>query len=271
MSDKNTSPIYAIRKYGLRSFVFNTWSILTSDYVVVSFQKCGKTWLRMMLSKIISEKYNIKNIKLDLQEMTLFTAAPNILISHAGSTKENNKIDFTKIFKNKKIIFLVRDPRDIVVSLFHGSRTRDMVYSGDDISVFIRDDGHGFKKIVDFMNTWSKEFSKRPHDFIMVKYGDMRKNTAPELRRILEFMNIGVDDDLINRTVEYGSFNNMRKMEMKGEVDDYRMRPGNVNDPNSFRTRKGKVGGYREELSEVDIQYVDNYVREKLAPSFGYN
>jgi len=30
-------------------------------------------------------------------------------------------------------------------------------------------------------------------------------------------------------------------MELKGTFNDWRMKPGNVNDPNSYRTRKGKV------------------------------
>ena len=262
---------YAFRVYTPKSILFNMASIITSDFVIVSFQKCGKTWVRVMLSKILQEKYNIKNIKLNLQEMTWFTKAPNILISHGGSTKDNNKIKFEKIFRNKKKILLCRDPRDIVVSLFHGSRTRDKVYDGDNISTFIRDPACGFPKIIAFMNKWAEEYQKRPQDFIRVRYEDLKIDTKSELQKITQFMGINASEELLHKTVEFGSFQNMRKMEMKEEINDYRMKSGDKNDPNSFRTRKGKVGGYKDELSQEDQDYINNQVKENLDRFYGYH
>jgi hypothetical protein len=261
---------YAFSVYTPKSIFFNIGSIISSDVVVVSFQKCGKTWLRLMLSNILQEKFNIKKVKLNLQEMTWFTKAPNILISHGGSTKDNNKIKFENVFRKKKIILLCRDPRDIVVSLFHGSRTRDKVYDGANISEFMRDPACGFPKIVSFMNLWANEYKKRPQDFITVKYEDLKNDTKKELEKITTFIGVDASDDLLSRTVEYGSFQNMRKMEMEGKINDYRMKPGNKNDPNSFRTRKGKVGGYKDELSQEDQDYIDNQVKENLDLFYGY-
>lgn len=260
---------YAVKKYGLSRFIYNAWSIAVSDVVVVSFQKCGKTWLRVMLSRILQEQYKIKDIKLDLQEMSIFTKAPNILISHAGSTKDNNTIDFTKVFKNKKVIFLVRDPRDIVVSLYHGSRTRDMVYSGDSISKFIRDPNCGFPKIMHFMNVWAKNLQQRDN-FIIVRYEDMKKDSAHELQRICNFVGIAAKEPLLQETAKYGDFKNMRKLEMANKINDYRMKPGDKSDPNSFRTRKGKSGGYLEELNVEDIAYVDKSMQDNMPGFLGY-
>ena len=59
-------------------------------------------------------------------------------------------------------------------------------------------------------------------------------------------------------------------LEMEGKINDYRMKPGNKNDPNSFRTRKGKVGGYKDELSQEDQDYIDNQVKENLDLFYGY-
>ena len=261
---------YSIRKYVIKSSIFNFLSILTADYVVVSFQKCGKTWLRLMLAQAISLKYKIRKIHLDLQLMTWFRPIPNILISHAGSTKDNNKLDFIKLFQKKKIIFLVRDPRDIVVSLFHGSRTRDKVYSGNNVSEFIRDKNSGFPKIINFLNTWADHLGKRKKgSYIIVQYEDMKKDAAKQLGRIFEFMNIDMPTAIIQDVVGYGSFQNMRKLEMSGKIKDYRMLPGDKKDPTSFRTRKGKIGGYKDELSKKDIAYLNSYMK-KLDARYGY-
>ena len=263
--------LYGLKKYKLKSIISNIFSIYVSDYVIVSFQKCGKTWLRMMLSKVLSEKFNIKKIKLDLQYMTLFKkGAPNILISHGGSIKDNNNINFQKIFKNKKIIFLVRDPRDIVVSLYHGSRTRDKTYDGGNISTFIGDGNSGFSKIINFMNAWANDLQNRNRDnYIIIKYENLKKDAARELRRIFNFMELDIEDHYLHEAVNYGSFDNMRKLEVQQEIKDYRMLPGNLNDPNSFRTRKGKIGSHKEELSIEDIGYI-NQEMLNLNPFFGY-
>ncbi len=270
MIPKIRSVFYAIRLYGLRSFLYNAVSILTSDFIVVSFQKSGKTKLRVMIAKALSLKYNIKNIKLDLQQMTWFRPIPNILISHGGSTKDNNRLNIGEIFKNKKIIYLVRDPRDIVVSLFHGSRTRDKVYSGNDISKFIRDPNCGFSKILEFLNDRASEMKTRKKPHILVKFENLKKDPGKELKRVLDFVGISVSEDIIHKAVEYGSFSHMRKMEMNEEIKDYRMLPGDKKDPNSYRTRKGKVGSHREELNPEDIAYVNNEMKNKLDPLFGY-
>ncbi|HLC52091.1 MAG TPA: sulfotransferase domain-containing protein [Candidatus Nanoarchaeia archaeon] len=263
--------LYGLKKYKLKSIISNIFSIYVSDYVIVSFQKCGKTWLRMMLSRVLSEKFNIKKIMLDLQYMTLFKkGAPNILISHGGSIKDNNNINFQKIFKNKKIIFLVRDPRDIVVSLYHGSRTRDKTYDGGNISTFIGDGNSGFSKIINFMNAWANDLQNRNRDnYIIIKYENLKKDAARELRRIFNFMELDIEDHYLHEAVNYGSFDNMRKLEVQQEIKDYRMLPGNLNDPNSFRTRKGKIGSHKEELSIEDIGYI-NQEMLNLNPFFGY-
>ena len=144
------------------------------------------------------------------------------------------------------------------------------MYSGDDISTFIRHSGSGFPKILEFMRTWHNEIMKRPKDFIIVRYEDMKEDSARELSRIFTFMNVDVSEKLLKEAADYASFGNMRKLEMENKVNDYRMRPGNKNDPNSFRTRRGKVGGFRDELLDEDICYINHMMAERMPKEFGY-
>ena len=48
------------------------------------------------------------------------------------------------------------------------------------------------------------------------------------------------------------------------------LHPGDVRDPESFKVRRGKVGGYREYLSLEDQKYAADALM-KLDPRFGYN
>jgi hypothetical protein len=47
------------------------------------------------------------------------------------------------------------------------------------------------------------------------------------------------------------------------------LHPGDVRDPESFKVRRGKVGGYREYLSAEDQQFAEAALT-KLDPRFGY-
>ena len=58
-------------------------------------------------------------------------------------------------------------------------------------------------------------------------------------------------------------------MEAAGAFDSKILRPGDVRDPESFKVRRGKVGGYREYLSVEDQEYAAAALTQ-LDPRFGY-
>jgi len=242
---------------------------MISDAHVVSYRKSGRTWLRLLIAKVLSESYGFKKIKLDTQYMTLFSKAPNVVFSHAGCTINDNKVNFKKLLRKKKIVFLSRDPRDDVVSLYNDYTKRDNVCEMDPSS-FIRDEKYGVGMIVRYLNSWKAEMDKRQGDFLLVRYEDMKKDAGHELRRVLDFLKIKYTPEVIEKAVEYGSFSNMRKMEATDTFDDKRMQARDKDDISSYKTRKGKVGSHKEELSAEDILYLDEQVKAHLDPEFGY-
>jgi hypothetical protein len=62
----------------------------------------------------------------------------------------------------------------------------------------------------------------------------------------------------------------MQKLEAARVFDSKILHPGDVLDPESFKVRRGKVGGYREYLSAADQEYAANALRE-IESRFGYN
>ena len=61
----------------------------------------------------------------------------------------------------------------------------------------------------------------------------------------------------------------MKKLEAAGAFDSKILKPGNVTDPESFKVRRGKVGGYREYLTEDDQRYALEAIKQ-LDARFGY-
>jgi hypothetical protein len=65
----------------------------------------------------------------------------------------------------------------------------------------------------------------------------------------------------------------MKKLENSGKymLSGGKMTPRNRNNPDSFKVRKGKVGGFREHFSAEQIEQIDTMINQQLSPVYGYN
>jgi len=154
-------------------------------------------------------------------------------------------------YKWGKVIFLVRDPRDVIVSLYFQEKKRLKEEVGT-LEEFIFRERGGIETIVEYYNIWLNN-RDIPKDFLLVSYEGLHKNPTYELSRVLEFIGIEeVSNEVVQQAVEYSSFDNMRKMEEQDKFKSDKLRPGDPRDPESFKTRKGRVGGYREYLGEKE-------------------
>lgn len=254
------------------------------DSVIMSFPRSGHTWLRVMLAKVISEQYNIPTMNLDLFKMAKKSGIPKIAVLHGvapgfhinfdfkkmkfrGSYSTSPKVPKQRSLRNKKIIFLARDPRDVVVSFYHHLTRRNDLYDKS-LSSFIREP-YTLQKHITYLNQWAQQMEERPDKFLLLRYEDMQHNTAKELRRVVDFLGIPASDDLIQQAVQFGSVDNMRSLEKQNAFADYRLKAKSAHH-NSRKVRKAKVGGYKEELEETDISYINEKIGQRLTPRFRY-
>ncbi len=61
-----------------------------------------------------------------------------------------------------------------------------------------------------------------------------------------------------------------RGSETSSTFSSGRMKPGDKNNPDSFKVRRAKVGGYRDYFEDDQIELIDALVKERLSPAFGY-
>lgn len=103
-----------------------------------------------------------------------------------------------------------------------------------------------------------------------MRYEDLHRDSHAELARVLEFLGVrGVSDESLRHAVAFAGFDHLHSLERSGALDSRRLRPADHDDPESFKTRVGKVGGYREHLSTEDLRFVSAQLRE-LPELFGY-
>ena len=77
----------------------------------------------------------------------------------------------------------------------------------------------------------------------------------------------------ITRAVDFASIENMRALESGGfyRRSGNRMKPGDLANPDSFKVRRAKVGGYRDYFTDEQNDKIDQLVTTTLSPAFGYN
>ena len=256
-----------------------------ADVVIVSFGKSGRTWLRVLLSRFFQLRFGLRP--------SAFIGFDNLHRRHEGIpriffTHDNYLRDFTGNLDNKrdfygrKVVLLVRQPEDVAVSQFHQWKFRMRPHKMDlnrypsqgtqvDVFNFVMDEDAGLPKVIDFMNGWAKELP-RLQQLLIVRYEDLRRDTAGELRRVLEFMDQQPTDSDLKDCVAFASVENMRKLEEKRTfwLAGSRMRPGDKSNPDSFKVRRAKVGGYRDYFDEHQLVEMDRMTEARLLPGFGY-
>jgi hypothetical protein len=256
-----------------------------ADGVIVSFGKSGRTWLRVMLSRFYQVKYGIGERHLigfdNLHKKN--RAIPRLFFTHDNYLKDytgnrDSKVDFY----DKKVVLLIRNPLDVAVSQFFQWKFRmrpgkkalnQYPEHGSDIEIydFLMDPDAGLTKIIDYLNLWASEAGKIK-DLLIVRYEDMRSNTGEVLEKILSFLGTPGEQDEIQEAVRFASVENMRSMETKRTfwLSGSRMVAKDKSNPNSFKVRKAKVGGYRDYFDDSQIQTLNQLVADRLDSIFGY-
>lgn len=249
-----------------------------TECVIISFPKCGRTWLRIMLNKIIIDEYKIK--KGDLLETFTLTKKikeiPNINFTHDDEPhlKSFEEISTNKSkYANKKIIFLVRDPRDVIVSYyFQYTKRNDRKQANDNfdgtISEFLHHTTGRIDNILHFYNIWAKN-RVIPKKFLIIRYEDLMSDSVYHMQRVLDFLTIPAKLKTIQNAVDFCNFDNMKKME-KSKKFGGRLSPKDENDNVSYKVRKGKIGGYTDYLTDEDIEFINKKIAHDLDDYFYY-
>ena len=66
------------------------------------------------------------------------------------------------------------------------------------------------------------------------------------------------------------AFDNLQKLETSGTFSQGGMKLVNANDPSTFKVRRGKVGGYRDDFNEQQVAELEALVRDNILPELGY-
>jgi Sulfotransferase domain len=250
------------------------------DAIVVSIPKSGRTWVRTFLSAYFCRRYDHP---FSLTPETYGDSRiPRIIYSH-DRFEQRTKADRWDALRGKyfipgaerrraKIILLARDPRDTFVSHYVQltKRTRETPedLKQKEIGIILRDRRHGIASMIEIMNGWLDEWSGKSN-FLLVRYEDLQRAPEESFRDVLRFLDDEEPDaEAFAHALEFSRFGNMKKLEAAGAFASKILQATNVSDPESFKVRRGKVGGFTDYLVGDDLEYACEAMK-KLDPRFG--
>lgn len=206
------------------------------DIFIVGYPKSGNTWLQHQLASLIFQ------IKADgLSDRLVQELVPKI-----GYKKFYKRfLDWTCFATHtlpnprfRKVIYLVRDGRDVMVSYFHMNRNLDLDVSLEEMVL----EGKGL-----FMGRWQEHIEKwldNPYDaqILFVKYEDMLQQPVKELERMCDFLALERTQKELVSVARGTSFKRMSKKEDQQGWDNKEWKTDR-----KF-IRKGQAGNYLEEM-----------------------
>lgn len=222
--------------------------------VCVSYPKSGRTWLRTMLGEL----------GISMEFTHLDTGA-----NSSAWGKPLRKLCTPQV-EDKKIVFLHRDPRDTVVSFFHEATLRQkhnlrrsVKYwiqnrtPPREMDKFVRSDRFGIEKVIVFNLRCAENLDALP-----IAYEDLRSDTIRLLSTIVSYVGEPLPESLIREVVENNKFARMQAREARNEYKGKALQARDLSNKNSFKVRRGKVGGWADEL-DLDTQSYANMMLDK--------
>ena len=229
--------------------------------LLFGYPKSGNTWFRLLIYNYLNLQGD-QNLGSTISFDELNSQQNNVMDRGSVFLPENSFPLFYRthkiynrpysLFNNK--IFIHRNPLDTLISAYYFYKKRDIPFSGDPEN--LREKLMDIDFYVSYkINFWIKYFriSVKKADIVM-NYSDMKNDTRKELTKLVQFLNWDLDEGLIKKSVEFSSFNKVKKMG-KEQSQQY----GNGPKDGSFKgefTRNGEEGQFNNKLKKETIELV---------------
>jgi len=222
--------------------------IWPDDVFLVSFPKSGNTWTRFLIANLAhpDEKVGFENIHRLVPDPYVTWKREFDRMSRPRIIKSHECFDP----RYPRVMYIVRDPRDVVISQYHYHRKCKKIEDGYPMDKFVdrflagQTCPHG--SWGENVTTWLTSRHNDPR-FLLLRYEDMVADPHREMTRVAKFLGVPADGNRVAQAVERSAADRMRKLE-KAQADKSSLTKDSRKEL-SF-VRAAKSGGWRNELSE---------------------
>lgn len=230
---------------------------------IVSYPKSGRTWLRLIIAKFLGVATGLETTLEDLNPLTAAAGLAPIELTHAGANLPRARLleleELRRTFSGTRILFVVRNFEDTLVSAYHQARFRKTLID-QPLSDYVRDPHHGARRLRSFLDSWA-EVRSYTGEFCLIRYEDMHEDPSASLSRALSFCGVvEPDPGIVELAVAFCDFSNLQQMERKDSFTKNALRARDTSKVETYKFREGKVGSFHHHLSQEDQHYLREFL-----------
>ncbi|XP_044133900.1 sulfotransferase 6B1-like [Bufo gargarizans] len=237
------------------------------DLLLVSYPKSGTHWLAEIMKHLYSSKVSITspiefgNVS-KLEELSKITTK-RIIPTHLNF----NMLPADIKAKKCKAIYIIRNPKDTAVSLFHYYRDNPNLPTIEGWSTYFDMFLHG--EVVcgswfDHILSW--EENRNEMGTLFLYYEAMKKDIFQSVKKISHYLGINITDNEVQEICKNTSFS-----EMKNNVEKENTDPSNtvcsLTSNKKLIFRKGTVGDWKHYFSNKQNRLFDEMYNTKMDSS----
>jgi hypothetical protein len=234
-----------------------TLAVRADDTFVISYPRSGNTWTRFLIANLLRP-----------QEPVTFADIERLIPdAEAQSSRYLRGIPSPRTIKSHsyfdprypRVIYIVRDPRDVALSYYDFSRKYRQLEDGYPLERYLEDftSGHllsaGWGTWGENVASWVYARGARP-GFLLLRYEDMKARPEQQVTRIAEFLGIPASPELLQTAIERSSADRMREME-KTQGKDWITTKDKRSDIPFVRT--ASAGGWKTKLPLESVAKIE--------------
>ena len=279
------SHLKSVARYALeRDCPLRRHEVWPDDIFLVSFPKSGNTWTRFLLGNLMNpdNPVGFAAIESVVPDIAAFPRADFRKLKRPRLIKSHDCFDP----RYRRVIYIIRDPRDVAVSLYFYAKKVKNIDDSFSMEAFVTRmlvPGRSYNgtwgehagswlvnaaNIADFSPngngagahasaTQTEPPGARGHgrEFLLVRYEDLLADAHAGLRGIAEFLGLEATPERIQTAVERSSADSMRKLESAQNLQWKTTRETRKDIP---FVREAKSGQWRTSLSANSVAEIES-------------
>jgi Sulfotransferase domain len=238
-------------------------TVYPEDVFLTSYPRSGNTWMRFLVGNLVhqNEPVTFLNLERLLPDMYLHSDREMRAMSRPRVLKSHECFDP----RYKRIVYIVRDPRDVAVSNYFWELKKGSFPDGFPMEKFVplwiaaqywpRLGNWG-----DHVASWLS--TRRGHaEFVLLRYEDLMAQPEAELAKVASLLEIDPTPERLGRAVELSSADRMRQLE-KNEGGRWLQTKYTRQD--APFVRKASSGGWKSVLPDESVALIEATWKEQM-------